>query len=246
MSVVAVYNSKGGAGKTTSTVNLACLSALSGVRTLLWDLDPQGAASFFLQQDKGLEHSARKLVTGKQNWNDEILASEIPGLSLIPGDSRLRNWDILLEEHSHAKRTLADWLKPLREEFPVIFLDCPPGMTLLSENLFRAADLILVPTPPSVLSFRTLEKIKEFLASSDKEAPILLPFFSMVDRRKKSHRDLMTSLPKGFLQSSIPLLAEIERMGEAPLPSVLIKGGRSAELYGTLWAEIVTFHLSKL
>ena len=156
MSVFAVYNSKGGAGKTTTAVNLAWTAALDGLPTLLWDLDPQGSSSYFLRDNRGLDQSAKKLLAGKRDWQEEVRPTEIGNLFLIPGDGTLRHWDILLGEQDRGKKLLSDWLSPLKKRFPVILLDCPPGLTLLSENLFRAADMLVVPVVPSALGFRTL------------------------------------------------------------------------------------------
>jgi len=238
MSVFAVYNSKGGAGKTTSAVNLAWTAALDGQPTLLWDLDPQGAASFFLQDRRGLDQSAKKLLAGKRDWQEEVRSTGIGSLSLIPGDGTLRHWDILLGEQSHGKRLLQDWLKPLRSRFATIVLDCPPGITLLSENLFRAADALLVPVVPSALGFRTLEQIRKFLAQEDRETPPLFPFLSMVDRRRRDHREYEARPPEGFLQASVPLLAEIEKVVQPEAPRAYQRTTRTQQIYRMLWDEI--------
>jgi cellulose biosynthesis protein BcsQ len=238
MSVLAVYNSKGGVGKTTTAVNLAWTSAHSGRPTLLWDLDPQGAVSYFLKDLRGLEQSTRKLLSGKKDWQDEIRPTGIGGLSLIPGDGTLRHWDLLLGEQAHGRRLLQEWLKPLRQKFSVILLDCPPGLTLLTENLFRAADTIVMPVVPSALSFRTLDQVKGFLADSEKESPPILPFLSMVDRRKKDHRQWSDQPPEGFLKSWVPLLTEIEKMIQPELVLSYRRTKRSWDVYQNLWDEI--------
>lgn len=239
MSVFAVYNSKGGAGKTTTAVNLAWTAALEGRPVLLWDLDPQGAASYFLQDQRGLEQPAKKLLSGKKDWREEIRPTGIGSLSLIPCDESLRHWDQLLGEQDHGRRLLKDWLKPLRDQFAVILLDCPPGLTLLSENLFRAADVLVTPVVPSVLGFRTLDQVKTFLAATDREAPPLLPFLSMVDRRRADHRVWAESPPEGFLTASVPLLSEIEKVVQPEAPRAYRRTVRTQEVYRALWTEIL-------
>jgi cellulose biosynthesis protein BcsQ len=239
MTVYAVYTSKGGAGKTTSAVHLAWTSALTGVPTLLWDLDAQGASSYFLRHEGGTEVSARKLVAGKREWADEVRPTAIGGLSLIPCDQSFRHWDTLLLEQSHGKKLLAEWLKPLREQFGVILLDCPPGLTLLSEALFRAADVLVVPVVPSALGFRTWEQVRGFVGDLEKQAPRLAPFLSMVDRRKATHRNLESQPPEGFLPTSVPLLADIERTLDQTQARMWRRSAQVSQLYGRLWDEIV-------
>lgn len=233
-----MYSNKGGAGKSTSAVHLAWTSALSGVPTLLWDLDAQGAASYFLRHEGGTEVSARKLMTGKKDWAGEVRTTAIGGLSLIPCDQSFRHWDTMLQEQSHGKRLLSEWLKPLREQFPVILLDCPPGLTLLSESLFRAADVLVVPVVPSALGFRTWEQVRGFLRDLDRQPPRLAPFLSMVDRRKSGQRALQTQPPQGFLATSVPLLADIERTLDQSQDRMWRRSTKVAQIYAELWSEI--------
>ncbi|MEI8094899.1 MAG: AAA family ATPase [Spirochaetales bacterium] len=238
--VYAVYTSKGGSGKTTSAVHLAWTSALLGVPTLLWDLDAQGAASYFLRHETGTEVSARKLLAGKRDWVSEVRPTAIGNLALIPCDQSFRHWDTMLQEQGHARKLLSDWLKPLRQQFGVIFLDCPPGLTLLSEALFRAADTLVVPVVPSALGFRTWEQVRGFVSELDRHPPLLAPFLSMVDRRKGTHRQLLEAPPPGFLRASVPLLADIERTLDQSQTRMWRRSRQVSELYGALWHEILT------
>jgi len=238
VSVVAVYTSKGGSGKSTSAVQLAWTAAVGGSRTLLWDLDAQGASSYFLKHDDGLDRSARKLITGKKDWADEVRPTAIGGLSLIPCDQSLRHWDSLLQEQSHGKKLLSDWLKPLKDQFDVILLDCPPGLTTLSEAVFRAADLLAVPVVPSALGFRSWEQLKEFVGALDRKGPHLAPFLSMVDRRKVAHRELATSPPEDFLRTVVPLWSDIERTLDQSSARMWSRTARVVEVYRSLWEEI--------
>ena len=72
----------------------------------------------------------------------------------------------------------------------MIFLDCPPGISLLSESVLQAADRLLVPLIPTVLSLRTLDQLTEFIGGLNGKRPDVLAFFSMIDRRKRLHLDI--------------------------------------------------------
>ncbi len=140
-------------------------------------------------------------------------------------------------------RALHKVLKPLRNEYDYIFLDCPPSISLVSEAIFEAADCLLVPIIPTTLSLRTLKQLMTF-GSDETNAPRLnvLPFFSMVDKRKNLHREIIATLPKeipALLSSQIPYASEVEKMGihRAPLAS-FAERSRGAQAYQTLWNEI--------
>lgn len=229
MSVFAVYNIKGGVGKTSGAVNLAWTSAAEGHKTLLWDLDSQGAASFALKTQGGLEHRVEKFLSGKKSWHQEVRPTAFANLFLIPADLTLRNWDLLLDEEKKSKKILADWLQPLSEEFQVIFLDCPPGLTLLSENLFRAADHLLLPVVPSPLSFRTLMQLGKHFADEGRNPEMIRQYISMAEELFK--------LP-GTLKTVVPLLAEIERMSTTGVPSASVVSSKSKEVFKQLFREL--------
>ena len=110
---------------------------------------------------------------------------------------------------------MGEVLNPLRKEYGRIFLDCPPNITLLSENIFHAADLILVPTIPTTLSLLALKKLLGFLKKNDPKLSGVLIFFSMVEKRKRMHIEMMQRIMKEYriLPVVIPYLADVEKMG---------------------------------
>ena len=239
MKVLATYSIKGGVGKTTAAVNLAYEAARSGARVLLWDLDPQGAATFFARVKPAIKGGARKLVAGRTALGDHVRASDIAGMDVLPADFSLRHLDLHLD-HADPGR-LEALLDPLAPSYDVAVLDCPPGITLTSEGVFGAADALLVPTIPSTLSRRTLEQLSSFLDSVD-DAPLLLPFISMIDRRRRIHRDVTAELAAAWpqlLATHIPSSAAVERMGieRAPL-GIGAPASNGAAAFRALWAEI--------
>ena len=96
MKIFATYNIKGGVGKTTAAVNLAYLSAADGYRTLLWDLDPQGAASFLFRIKPRVKGGGKALIRGTKALDDAIKGTDFDHLDLIPADFTYRNMDLLL------------------------------------------------------------------------------------------------------------------------------------------------------
>ena len=241
MKTIATYSIKGGVGKTTSAVNLADEAARSGARVLLWDLDPQGATTFFLRVKPVVKGGAERLIGKKGALADSVRATDIPGLHLVPADFSFRHLDLHLDDTKRPTKRLAALLDPLADRYDLAILDCAPGMTLTSESVFAAVDALLVPTIPTTLSQRTLAQLADFLAESD-DRPRMLPFASMVDRRKKLHRELVEEYLErvpGFLRTVIPNASIVERMGVEHAPvSQLAPHSAAARAYADLWGEV--------
>ena len=240
--VVATYSIKGGVGKTSAAVNLGALAARDGRRTVLWDLDPQGAASFLLRVKPKVKGGGRKLVRGRRDPLEVLKGTDVEGLDLLPADFSYRHLDLVLDSAKKPLRGLGRVLTSLADDYDLAILDCAPSISLVSENVFYAADLLLVPLVPSTLSVRTLEQLHGFLASHPKRAPEVLAFFSMVDRRKRLHRELVSSLPAmvgGVAESIVPSASVVELMGPRRTPVVLSHPRTAAaQAYVTLWAEV--------
>jgi chromosome partitioning protein len=241
--ILAVYSIKGGVGKTAAAVNLAYLSALAGSRTLLWDLDPQGAASYCFRIKPRIEGGGKRLIRGHGPLDEAIKGTDFDRLDLLPADFSYRHMDSMLAESKSPNKRLARLLRPLASDYDVLFLDCPPSIAQVSENVFRAADALLIPVIPATLSDRTLHQLLGLLDESRSvESLRPLPFFSMVDRRRRLHLDLMERLPTeypGFLKSAIPSCADVERMGARRLPlPVYAPGSPASVAYRALWSEV--------
>ncbi len=243
MKIVALYSIKGGVGKTSSAVNLAFIAASQGYRTLVWDLDPQGASSYYFRIKPKVKGGSKDLIAGKRELDGLIKGTDFNNLDLLPADFSFRNLDLVLDAKKKPTQQLKKLLKPLAEDYDYIFLDCPPNISLLSEAVFATADILLSPIIPTTLSLRTLEQLKEFIAENDLKNVALVPFFSMVDRRKNMHKEMMDSLAKThpeILKTPIPYASDIERMGleRMPLGGFSTKS-RSLQAYQTLWQEIL-------
>ncbi len=244
MRVIGVYNIKGGVGKTAAAVNLAYLSAAAGYRTLLWDLDPQAAATYYFRIKAEVPGGGKALLRGKRGLDASVKGTDFDRLDLLPAEFSLRNLDLLLEEQKGPTKRLLRLLRPQSVSYDHCLLDCPPSISLVSENVFRAADLLLVPLIPTTLSARTLDQLLDFLGGHRRHRDLkVLPFFSMVDRRKRLHRELMERLPElypGFLSTSVPYTSEVERMGIHRMPIIAYAPSNpAADAYRALWSEVL-------
>ncbi len=236
--VLATYNIKGGVGKTSAAVNLAYLAARDGARTLLWDLDPQGASTYLFRVMQHVDGGGRKLLRLKRDVGRLIKGTDHPGLDLLPADFSYRHLDLALGAFKRPTQRLARVLEPLHVEYDFIFLDCAPSISLVSESVFEAADLLLVPVIPATLSSRTFEQLERLVAGGTQ----VLAFFSMVEVRKSLHREVMAQLRSAhgsMLGAAIPAADEVERMGiEREAVAAFAPSSRGALAYEALWWDV--------
>ncbi len=241
MVTLALYNLKVGFGKTAASINLAYSAAKEGYKTLVWDLDPQGSSSFYLGAKASVKNEARKLIGSEMELAEAIQASPYENLDVIPADISARQVDILLSEMKQSKRRLASLLTPLKKDYAVVILDCPPGISVLHDAVFVAADWALMPNIPTTLSIRSYETVDAYFKENDYDRTKLKCFFSMVDHRKNLHHEVMNSFYKDkyFLKSYIPYLSDVEKMGvhEGPLETYA-PSSYAAQCFRDLWKEI--------
>jgi chromosome partitioning protein len=241
MKIFATYNIKGGVGKTATAVNLAYLAAEDGYRVLLWDLDPQGAASFLFRVRPRVKGGGEALIQGRRPVDGAIKGTDFSHLDLLPADFTYRNLDLMLDEAKRPARKLASLLAPLKRQYDLVVLDCPPSISLLSESVLHAADLLLVPLIPTTLSVRTLDQLTEFVSGFNGHRPDVLAFFSMLDRRKRLHLQIAQDLPAerpGFAATSIGALSVIEQMSVQRAPvTAFAPRSLAARQYAALWQE---------
>ena len=243
MKILSVYNIKGGVGKTATAVNLSYLAANEDKNTLLCDLDPQSSATYYFRVKPKMKTGLKTFVKGKKSLEKNVKGTDYYNLDLLPADFSLRNMDILLDNVKGSRHRLKSVLKMFKEEYEYIFLDCPPNITLVSENIFMASDLILVPVIPTTLSSRTFEKLLDFFKKNKLSTKKIVPFFSMVEIRKNMHKSSMIELKKqypAFLNSTIPYSSVVEKMGIYREP-VERFSPRSvpAQQYRELWIEVI-------
>jgi cellulose biosynthesis protein BcsQ len=208
----------------------------------LWDLDPQGSSSFYYDIEQWNDASLKKIISGKIELRDIITETDYHKLHIIPSNISYRHMDKILDQVKKSKKRIKEVLKDLKDEYDVVFLDCPPGISILAENIFHACDYILVPTVPTPLCLRTYEQIISFYEKDELKTSAVIPFFSMVEVRKSVHQNSMSELIRklpNLCNSYIPFLADIEKMGICRRPLVdSSPNSKASASYKALWKEI--------
>jgi len=239
--VLACYGVKGGVGKTAAAVNLAWLSAQDHHRTLLWDLDSQAAATFLLRGKAKVKGGSTKLLQGRSEVSKTIRATPDERLDLLPADTSYLTADLDLDAAKRSEDRVTKVLNEVSDDYDLAILDGAPGMSLMSLNLVRAADVVLVPIVPSPLSLRTLDQVVDIAGRAESHAAVMA-FLSMVDPRRALHRDVVELLQGRYADvaaSVIPNSATVERMGQRRRPVVATAANTNvAAAYRELWAEV--------
>lgn len=242
MFVSAIYSIKGGVGKTAAAVNLAALASYEGAKTLLIDLDPQASSTFYLRVKPKIKTTVKKLIKGKSPVENLIKSTDLIHLDLLPATTDFREMEMLLGKVSRPAERIQEMLEPIRDTYTWVFIDCPPGMTMLAESIFNASDLILVPVVPTTLSVRTYADLRKYMLNRKPGNTPYLGFFSMADRRKSIQRSILQDWDfkeQHFSKSIIPYLSDVEKMGLYRKPVVTFKPScTAAKAFAGLWKEI--------
>ena len=241
MVTLALYNLKGGVGKTAGCVNMAYMAAAEGHKVLVWDLDPQGAASFYFKIKPNAKNSDTKKMLGQET---ELAASirptEFQLIDMVPADMSARQADIQLNDMKQGRKRLKTMLNTIKGKYDYVFLDCPPGLSLLHEAVFNAADAIVMPTIPTTLSIRSYSMVKSFIKENHTDAKLVC-YFSMADLRKTLHNETLEAYyrNKDFLKNYIPYLSDVEKMGTHNAPVMeFANSGYAAQCYRDVWKEL--------
>lgn len=239
MKIVACYSNKGGVGKTASSVNIAHGLARSGKRVLLCDLDPQGASGFYFRVKPSKKLTDDRFFTHAKRFAGAIRGSDFDNLDILPANMSYRDFDVFLSRMKNSRSRLKRALMGVKKEYDIVLLDCPPNISVLSENIFRTADRILVPVIPTTLSERTFEQLIDFFKAEGLPRDKIVGFFSMVQGTKKLHAETMQRMkkayPKRLLDIAVPFCADVEKMGVKRAPvAAFAPASPAVKAFGTL------------
>ena len=240
MKSVAICSMKGGVGKTSAAVNLAYAAARDGYGTLLCDLDAQGSASYcFRVKPNGVK--ASRLVRGGRKVASSIKGTDFTNLDILPASLSFRHLAVALSDAEGFRKRLGKVLGRLGSGYDLLVLDVHSGLDLEAESLMRTADLLLIPVVPSSLSVNTFHTVRAFMRKRDMNLNRLRVFFSMVDARRRLHRETVEQLgtDPAVLPVSVPYSSLVERMAAEREP-LLVRHGRSApgRAYTELWDSV--------
>ncbi|HEY7286781.1 MAG TPA: ParA family protein [Vicinamibacterales bacterium] len=241
MKTIAIYNMKGGVGKTTTAVNLSYLAARSRLRVLLWDLDPQAASTFTFRIQPHVSGFGKRSLENSEALSAAIKETDYENLYLLPADFAYHKLDRLLSSLGNPARVLTSLLGTIGNDFDIVILDCPAGFSRLAKAVLAAADVIVAPTIPTVLSLRmAAELVRQ--AERIRSRAALSVVFNMVDRRKALHRqasELAAQHPEIFFRAEIPYASVVEQMAARRAPTA-VYGAQTpaAAAFSQIWVEL--------
>jgi len=220
--ILGVVNQKGGVGKTTTAINLSACLALEGLKILLVDCDPQANASSGLgfQRDDN-RHSIYDVLMGDSPAGQVILPTDINTLWLLPGSKNLTGANIELAAAEDRALRLRLALSPVKDNYDLVILDCPPALDLLTLNALAAADTLLVPMQAEYFA---LEGVSELISTLERVRAAVNPgltiegvLLTMYDDRTNLAQQVTETLREYFRERLFrTVIPRNVRLAEAP------------------------------
>ena len=247
---IAIFNQKGGVGKTTTNINLAACLAVRGKKILVLDIDPQGNTTSGLgvsKQDTGL--TTYDLLTDPDiNTEDAIIPTTVEGLDLIPGSVQLAGAEVELVRLERRESRLKAALAPVKAKYDYIFIDCPPSLGLLTINSLTAVDSVLIPIQ---CEYYALEGVSQLMSTIEIVKKNMNPdleiegvILSMFDGRTNLSIQVVEEVKKYFREKVYTtVIPRNVRLAEAPsygMPIVQYDpNSRGAEAYSEFAEEFL-------
>ncbi len=208
MKTIAVVNSKGGCGKTTSAINLAACLGWRGSSVVLVDLDPQGHATLGVSMQCWNDFGLYEVFANRAEINDVIIPDVVAGIDLIPATRKLADAEALLADWPREKE-LALKLGCLSREYDYAIIDCPPNLGLLTVNALLAADEVLVPVEMSLFGVDSANRLTKLIHELEERHDTQIPFRilpTMVDSRTRLARSFLRQIWERYPDEILPLM----------------------------------------
>ena len=220
---IAIFNQKGGVGKTTTNINLAACLAIKGKRVLILDIDPQGNTTSGVGiSKKDLEITTHEiLIEDKYHPEEAILPTGIENLDIMPASVQLAGAEVELIELAGREKRLKRAIDILKPKYDYIFIDCPPSLGLITINALNAADTVLVPIQCEYFALEgitlLLQTVKKVQESINKNLVIGGIFFTMYDSRTRLAQDVVMQV-KSYFKDVVfnTIIPRNVRLSEAP------------------------------
>lgn len=220
---IAIFNQKGGVGKTTTNINLAASLAMKGKKVLLLDIDPQGNTTSGVGiSKKSLKYSTYDLLIDDElDIREVIQHTKTERLDLVPADVSLAGAEVELVQLDHRESRLKNALAVVKDEYDYIFIDCPPSLGLLTINSLTAVDSVLIPIQ---CEYYALEGVSQLMSTIELVKKSLNPnleiqgvVLSMFDGRTNLSIAVVEEVKKYFREKVYTtVIPRNVRLAEAP------------------------------